>query len=206
MPKTTGEVVLIDRFEYGSAIKVQPVNEESLKNHLQVTHDLDDDIIYEIGGYLPAAVNETENRGTVSLIRQRRRLYLGTDVLPYLTGENIALPFGPILAVTSVKYLDADGAEQTMAGTYYRATVDTCSIYFKDCPVLADGPNTVWIDYESGYGNDPSAVPALWQNIVAQIAFRKYDLRGGDGGANAEKWERMIQGLVNIAGASQRYV
>lgn len=202
---TTGQNVLIDRYEYGNNVfKIQPVDRDILKNHLQVTHKYDDNIIFEIGGYVPAATAEVENLGGVSLIRQKRRQYIGEEVLADLAGLTIYLSFGPILSLTNVFYLDRDDQEQTMPESYYRLTAD--GIYFKDRPAsLADGPDTIYVDYEAGFGNSPDQVPAPWQNVVMQAANRKYEYRGGDLSAQVnESWQRMIERMVVIAGASRR--
>jgi uncharacterized phiE125 gp8 family phage protein len=199
---TTGESVLVDRLPYGTNPKVLPVESQTLRDHLIVSHNADDTIILGVGGYLHAATVEVENRGNVSLISQQRRQYIGVDDYP-VACKSFALGFGPVQSITAVMYLDEDDVEQTYPATSYRYSHG--DIYFKeDPPTLADGPNTIWVDYVAGYGDTPSAVDSLWQNIVMQIAFRKYELRGESPGQTPDAWERMIDRQIVIAGGSRR--
>lgn len=201
----TGECVLIDRLNYGSPTKVPPVDTIAFKNHLQLDHSYDDDIVLGSYGYLMAATEEAENRGNVSLIKQKRRHIIGEECLSNLSEITVQLGFGPIITLTDVRYLDEDGAEQVMPTTNYRLLSESSSVYFYGTiPTLEDGPGTVWVNYEAGYGDDYTAVPPIWQNVVNQIAFRKYDLRSGDGGNTNGPWERLIDSLIVTAGGSRR--
>jgi len=167
-----------------------------------VSHNADDALILGVGGYLGAAANEAEERGGIALIRQKRRQYIGCEEYP-VAGKSFALLYGPVSAITVVKYLDSSDAEQTYPSTSYRYS--NGDIYFKlGPPTLADGPNAIWVDYETGFGDTPTEVPAMWQNIVMQLAFRKYELRGESPGDASMAWERMIDRQIVIAGGSRR--
>jgi uncharacterized phiE125 gp8 family phage protein len=169
---------------------------------LIVSHNADDALIYGVGGYLLAATQEAEQRGNVSLITQKRRQFIGEEEYP-VKCKSFALLNGPVRSVTSVSYLDSDDTEQELDASLYRFA--NGDIYFKDNPpTLADGPNTIWVDYEAGYGDSPSVVDALWQNIVMQLAFRKYELRGESPGPTPDAWERMIDRQIVIAGGNRR--
>jgi len=197
---TTGDCLLVDRLPYDEDPKVLPVEPETLRDHLIVSHSADDDLIFGVGGHLPAAVREAENRGNVSLITQKRRQYI--DEYP-VKCKSFALGFGPVQSILAVGYLDSSDEEQVYPGTSYRFT--NGDIYFKENPAnIADGPGTIWVDYEAGYGDTPAAVDSLWQNIVMQLAFRKYELRGESPGPTPDAWERMIDRLIVIAGGSRR--
>lgn len=199
---TTGECVLVDRLPYGSQPKTPPVEPETLREHLMLTHSADDKLVLGVGGYMRAAADEVEKRGSVALIRQRRRQYIGIEELP-VAGKTFALIYGPYISLLAVKYLDSLDVEQTYPAASYR--ISNGDIYFKDDPpTLAEGPNTIWVDYEAGYGDTPASVDAAWQNIVMQLAFRKYELRGESPGNMPDAWERMIDRLVVAAGGSRR--
>jgi uncharacterized phiE125 gp8 family phage protein len=203
----TGKSSLVARFPYDSADKVWPVDAESLRNYLQLDHSLDDNIVFEIGGMLPAATADVENHANRSLIRQRRLQTIGHDLLlAGLSGQSVMVNFGPVIAITAIKYLDLDGAEQTLPEENYRLSVDKETLYFKgELPELAEGPDTLWVEYEAGYGDTIASVPSEWQNIVSQVAYRKYDFRGGDSGSTSEAYYRMLDRLILCAGGSRRY-
>jgi uncharacterized phiE125 gp8 family phage protein len=76
--------------------------------------DSDPSAIAEVTLYLAAAVAHVEQ-------------YLGTPLttrtvtaLADYFGDFERLPFGPVSSITSVSYVDADGATQTLAGSVYR--------------------------------------------------------------------------------------
>ncbi len=171
----TGSNVLVDRYPFNEPGKIAPVDNVFLKNHIQLTHDLDDDLVLGVGGYLWVATEEVEARGNVALIRQKRRQYVGEELLSKLAGGSVAITAMPYATGLVVKYLDDAGAEQTLASDKYRlAAMD--SVYFKEVPALAEGPGTLWFEYEAGYGNEPSAVPAQWKSLVCMIAMRRLRL------------------------------
>lgn len=204
MVKITGKNVLVDRFPYGGLIPAPAVSPATLKHHLQVTHNFDDAIIQDIGGYLQAATEQAEDRGSVALIRQRRIQSIDTENPDKIIYNSIKFIRGPIISVTAVKYLNASGQETTLASSNYRvAPLFDNSIYFlQPLPELAPGPSSLWVEYEAGYGDSSESVPANWQSIVMTIAMRLYDYRGGDSGASNDSWERMIHRMVRNAGDS----
>lgn len=199
----TGQNILVDRLTYDSASKVWPVDTTTLKNHIQLDHSSDDALVAE---YLAAATEDAENRGNVALIRQKRLQTIGWDLIyAGLSETYISLSVGPVISVTAVKYLDADGATATMPTANYRMLPDKSDLYFfGTLPEIYDGPGSVWVDYEAGYGDTYADVPAAWRSIVSQLAFRKYDYRGGDSGPSNDSFERMIDRMIVAAGGSRR--
>lgn len=185
-----------------SAPAILPVSLPTLREHLEINHELDDSLLSGVGGYLGAAVADVEKLGNISLIRQTRRQIVGEEWLSDLSGNTFNLNYGPYLSLVGVGYLDEDGAEQTLPTDNYRISADMCSIYFRGTlPTLLDGPGTIWVDYEAGYGDNISDVPDDWQNIIMVLAFHKYDNRGG--GVDF-KFDRMLDNLIVAAGGSRR--
>lgn len=93
----------------------------------------------------------------------------------------IKLPRPPLQSVTSVQYLDADGATQVLATTEY--TVDTPPAnsdwsatpgrihlaYGKSWPVTYDVPNAVTVTYIAGKAT-PTAIPAMVRTAIMMAA------------------------------------
>jgi uncharacterized phiE125 gp8 family phage protein len=205
MSKVTGTSVLVDRFPFGDSDKAIPVGSAVLKNHIQVTHSEDDDIILGSGGYVHAATDQVEKQGSISLITQTRTLTIGSELLSALSGEEVHLPFGPIQAVTEIGYLDTDGTQQVLPPENYRVSLGNRSVYFQgDTPTLAEGPGTVWVNYTSGFGDSSDDVPAAWQNCVMVLAMRMYDFRGADSGQTNDTWARMFKHMILAAGGEYR--
>lgn len=209
MSTVTGQYELIDRFPYDGEDPVWPVNLADIKEHIQISHNSDDGLLFfGSGGFIADATQEIETRGQVSLIEQKRRVLL--DYMP--CDESIYLNRGPVSEVTAVKYLDADGDEQTLADTYYRPIIKgrKNQIYFTedaDAITVADGPGTVWVEYTAGFGQTPNSVPAQWRTLVAAVAYHLYERRGlVAGGGLDEAFERIIDRKVINAGGARRYV
>jgi len=77
--------------------------------------------------------------------------------------ESFVLP--PLQTVTSITYVDALGATQTLASNQYQ--VDAVSVPARIIPVsgvtwpaVADRMNAVKVRFVAGYGDDPEDVPA----------------------------------------------
>lgn len=212
MAKIEGSSVLLPdgRYPYDgvSANAVWPVLLSDFKSHVQIGHDVEDDLISsDFGGYLIDAVEEVEARGQISLIHQKRRLVL--DRLP--SEETIYAIRGPLVSVDEIRYLDADDASTVLAPSYYRADLRSKrgGVYFKDTSGIsvADGEACVWIDMTCGISTDPAKIPAQWREIVRIIATHTYERRERvSGGGLDAAWERVISRKIDIAGGSMRYV
>jgi uncharacterized phiE125 gp8 family phage protein len=105
------------------------------------------------------------------------------DEFPYSRGWlrqssfEIALPCPPLISVTSIKHIDSNGVEQTLAPTEY--VVDTNSepgrvylAYGKSWPSLRDTPNAIRIRYVAGYAG---AVPEAIKTWIKMRAGTMYD-------------------------------
>jgi len=202
----TGENVLVDRFPFGESEKVLPVSAEIIREHIQTPSNHDDQLVLGMNGYLASATEDVENRGSVSLIRQRRIQTVGQELIPGIIGQTVHLIRGPVLSVTAVRYLDENDAVQTLSPTLYRAVPLFNGVFFKGpMPTIADGPASLWIEYESGYGDSADTIPAAWANCVMTSAMRKYDFRGGDSGNTNDSWERMFRHMIRNAGDSSHH-
>lgn len=120
------------------------------KKHLKVSFSDDDSII------------ELCSQFAQDYIEQQTGQWLGEQSWSYKldsfpTGRTINLDFGPLKSITSIKYLDSDGAEQTLSQSKYYFARDPhkSRIVLKPVeswPVTADGaPDAVTIEALGGY-------------------------------------------------------
>lgn len=109
--------------------------------------------------------------------QQGRRLITQTVELildEFPAEEEIDLLLPDAQSITSIKYLDTAGTEQTLSGTVYALDVDSTPSrvllkYGQQWPDTQDIPNAVRVRYTVGYGAASTDVPSntrLW--IIAQ--------------------------------------
>lgn len=91
-----------------------------------------------------------------------------------------ALPIGPVSSVSSVKYLDQDGVEQTLAsddwrlsGAALRWRIDAA--IGSDWPSVADAADAVRISLIAGYGAAPSSVPPHIRTAILRATRAQFD-------------------------------
>jgi uncharacterized phiE125 gp8 family phage protein len=72
----------------------------------------------------------------------------------------ITLPFGPVREVTSIAYVDADGATQTLDPAEYTVNVYAGTVKpVTSWPSVKDQDRSVIVTYEAGYSTDSPATP-----------------------------------------------
>lgn len=94
----------------------------------------------------------------------------------------IPMPLAPLKSVTSVKYLDTAGVEQTLAASVY--TVDVASkpgritlAYNQSWPSTRGVENAVTIRFVCGYGK-PDQVPERLRTAIKRLVQNDYDHSG----------------------------
>jgi uncharacterized phiE125 gp8 family phage protein len=161
-----------------------PVSLEEMKLHLRVDTADDDGLI---AGLIRAAVQNLDGRdGWLgrSLVTQTWELVL--DCFP---AHEIKIPLPPLQSITSLKYDDVNGDEQTLSTSAY--TVDNYSrigwiipVTGTPWPATFRGVNAVRIRFVSGYPADSSSPPDLSANVpepiklaVKRIVTTHYEIR-----------------------------
>lgn len=146
-------------FVVSTAPTEEPVKLEEAKAHLHVD-GTDQDLV--IAGFIAAARQHIEKVCERALMPQSWTLVL--DAFPSECPV-IELPGGLVRAITSLKYIDTDGTEQTVSGANYQADLlrqpaRLAPLFDEDWPVTRSGQlNAVKVVYEVGYAK-ASEVPA----------------------------------------------
>lgn len=153
---------------------VEPVTLSEAKLHAKVEDSADDALVTAI---ITAARQWAEQKTGRALLGQTWRLTL--DRFP----DAFKLIKTPILTVAYVKYVDVNGAQQTLDPADYMldATMEPAWIvpaYAKSWPETRDQVNAVEAQWTAGYhASDPSKVPtAIKQWMLIAIATM-YELR-----------------------------
>ena len=137
------------------------ISRSAMKLHLKVDYTDDDDLIDQL---ILAATEWCQNF--------QNRIYVTTTKTDYLDSfpTTIRPRWSPLSSVTSIKYLDEDGVQQTLSSSLYR--VDTNSepgritvAYNESWPTIREVTNTIEVEYEAGYG----AAADVPDDVVAAI-------------------------------------
>lgn len=176
-----------------TAPTAEPLTTAEAKSHLRVETDMTEDDTL-IASYVKAAREWYEDAGARALITQTHTLRLdgfpGSSADPRagsgdcgINRHAILLPRAPVASVTSVAYVDVDGATQTLvANTDY--VVDIYGLeprivpaYGTVWPEARAQPNSVTIVYVAGYGAAGSYVPESIRSLLRLLVAHQYELR-----------------------------
>jgi len=145
----------------------EPITLAEAKAQLRFTSSAEDALINSL---IVAARDLCESETGRALLPQTWELSLDCF------GNEMILRRVPVASITSIKYTDANGAEQTLASTEY--TLDTASDWNarvvlavgKSWPQIYTGINNVRIRYVAGYANAAAVPQALKQWMLLQIS------------------------------------
>lgn len=154
-----------------TAPPAEPVTLAEAKAHLKVSGSSEDALI---GLRLTAAREWVEERLGRALVNQTWRFTL--DEFP--RDSVIRPPRPPVVSVTSLKYIDLAGAEQTIDAADYVARTDRepaeiSPTYLGTFPTPRSEQGAVRLTYVAGYGAAAADVPSA---IRAAILLRLGDL------------------------------
>jgi len=182
-----------------TAPEVEPVTLTELKTHLRVSNDDEDAYLAQI---LLDAVQEIEDATGLALITQTWKLTLDrwpmsqeqwwdgvveahVDVIySGARWATVTLPRYPLQSVDTVTVYDEGGSSTvvTIANVF---DIDTSFLRGRmtlkqgaTWPVALRSNAAIEIDYTSGYGAAPTAVPAPLKRAVRQMAAYMYQHRG----------------------------
>jgi uncharacterized phiE125 gp8 family phage protein len=154
---------------------VEPITLVEAKAHLRVDHTDDDTLIQ---GLIAASRTSCENWTGRAFITQTLELVI--DDFP---SDEILIPKPPLQSVTSIKYDDADGVEQTLGTLLY--AVDNVSQPGWVVPSSEGWPTSIWdginsvrIRYVAGYDPGTDSPIDLAANVPASIKAAMFLLLG----------------------------
>jgi uncharacterized phiE125 gp8 family phage protein len=161
------------------------------KMHLRVDHTDDDALIAR----LVAAATQHVSPPTGWLGRSLGVQTLELSMVSFheqCRGNLIALPFRPIVEVESVKYLDQDGAETTLATDQWRIVDDhmVAPVYNGSWPAARRDHGSVKIRYVAGYPDTDGETPVRTVPEKAIVAILLYV------GAWYENREEVVAGVA----------
>jgi uncharacterized phiE125 gp8 family phage protein len=154
---------------------VEPLTAAELKDQSRISHGEEDVLLERL---IAAARSHVEKITRRALITQTWQLTL--DRFP--CHAVIYVPRPPLIAVSSITYLDEDGTEQTVDSDDYR--VDDQSqpgriepAYGESWPTTRDTINAVEVTHTAGYGATAADVPEDLRHAIALLAGHYYEHR-----------------------------
>lgn len=176
-----------------TAPAVEPITLQDARAHIRVVNDDEDSLIEQI---IIAAREIAEVRTARVFIQQEWAetfaAFPGFPIRPSgstwnhkatrQAREGFALTRSPVIAISSLKYIDVDGVEQTINTSDYRLVKDEPTgrvvlAYGKNWPTARDEDGAVRIKYTAGYGTTPEDVPSVFRHAIRLIVGHYYENR-----------------------------
>jgi uncharacterized phiE125 gp8 family phage protein len=155
---------------------IEPVSIVETKSQCRIDESEDDGLL---AGYLLAARQHVEIYTGRALIQRTFDLKLDF-CWPRCSGMlEILLPKPPKVSVTSISYLDTDGATQVLSGSLYQLTERYGSglivpAYGQSWPSVRWQHDAITVRYVAGYGATASDVPEPIRQSIMLLAAHYY--------------------------------
>lgn len=155
---------------------IEPLTLQEAKDHIRVDGVVDDSYIEPL---IKVAREATERYLGRALITQTWDLFMDRFPWPQ-TFLEIHTP--PLQSVTTVKYIDNDGAQQTLSSSIYtvdtNAEMGTLELAFNQVwPSIRDVSNAVEIRFIAGYGDNAEDVPEGIKQAMQMLIGHLYERR-----------------------------
>ncbi len=143
---------------------VEPLTAAELRAHCRIDDTFED---AELEVFISSVRELLEKQRNCALISQTWTLKM--DAFP---DWEIELRRCPVLAITSVSYVDSDGTTQTLATSKYQLSTGSYPAlltpsYGNVWPTTRDQMDAVTVVFTAGYGTTPASVPT-----AAKLAIR----------------------------------
>lgn len=167
-------------FKVVTPVATEPVLLAEARLHIKADSDTTEDTL--ITAWITAAREIAEHYTGRALASQT--LEAALDCFPEYE-DVIELPMPPVATISSVKYTDTAGTEQTIAGSAYALSpyglsnrlAPTFNNYW---PTTQDIPDAVRIRYVTGYTTSPKAVKAAILLMLAWFNENRGDAMSAD--------------------------
>ena len=151
----------------------EPVTTAEAKLHLRVDHGDEDAYIDTLVATARQQIEAITRRALVNTTFELKLDAFPTEIRP---------PRSPLSSVSSITYVDTDGATQTLSVSVYSVDTDTepgrISLAFEQSwPDIREQNNAVVITFVAGYGSAATDVPAALRETVKLLLAHYYEFR-----------------------------
>jgi uncharacterized phiE125 gp8 family phage protein len=182
---------------------VEPVSLSEVKLHIRQDDSVGSVEDAMLTRWIKGARERSEHYTQRAFVTQTWQLTL--DAFP----SAIELPWSPVIAVSSVKYLDSAGALQTLDSADYK--VDNLGrqvgyivpAYTKIWPTTYPEINAVIVEWTAGYGPAAADVPECVKDWMLLTIEDRYTHRGANYPVNEElrphpQLDRLLDPVLNL--------
>ena len=180
--------------EQTSAPSVEPVTTTDQKDWMRVDGSDEDTLVGNLASASRAWFEMSTNR---QLITATWTYKLST----FPASGDLVLPISPLQSVTSITYIDTDGATQTWSSSLY--IVDTASdrgavrpIYDEDYPDSRGYVGDVTVTFVAGYGDASTDVPDGALTAIKVLAANWFENREANAAIKLNEVPMALQTLV----------
>ena len=165
-----------------AAPTVAPVTTAEAKAQLRIDHNDDDAFVAAL---IDAATNHVDGWSGVlgrALLTQTWRGHL--NAFPDDDRDGIDVPLPPLQSVSSISYVDRDGATQTLNSARYRVLDSGTErgrivlAFGETWPQTRDQEQAVTTTFVAGYGDAASDVPQAIRQAILLMVSHWYEHRG----------------------------
>jgi len=154
-----------------TAPAIEPLTIAEARDHLRIDNDDSNAIIRNL---IRAARSYAETYQHRALIQQ-------TWDITYSAFGDLEIPKAPISSVTSVKYYDVDGVQQTLASSVYKvASADPSYITLdedQEWPSVQPIIEPITVRIVAGYGTTAEDVPQMVRQAMLMLIAHWYENR-----------------------------
>lgn len=188
----------------------EPVTTAEAKTHLRVDNSAEDTYIDTL---ITAARQHIEEITGRALIKQTWELSLDdfpesvwfeSPWEPWIRhGEKpILLPRSPLQSVTSITYVDTDGATQTLSASKYRVDSKSEPARVTEAegeiwPSTDRVTNAVTVTYDAGYGDQAADVPAAFKHAIKLLVGHWFENREASTPDSIQKLPTAVEALLS---------
>ena len=181
-------------YKVTTAPQTEPVTLVEAKLHLRVDHSADDDLITSL---IVAAREYCEH--------YQNRAYIEQTITARLDSfsKAMVLPMPPLISVSSVKYYDSAGDQQTLSSDLYDVDVTSepglVTLGYNDSyPTIQAIHHSIEIIYKAGYGSAASSVPETIKAAMKLLIGHLYENRQTVSAITLKEVPMAVKSLLSI--------
>jgi uncharacterized phiE125 gp8 family phage protein len=162
---------------------VEPITLEQFKTYARVDSDLAAQDLLIANDIIPSARERCEEYANRAFVEQELLLTLDGFRDPWNgSRSSIRLPRPPLVGVTSIKYLDPEGLEQTLDESAYRVDKDrepgrVLLGHGRAWPAVLEQESVVFISFKAGYSQTEAGLPGYVRDAVYLAAATRFEHR-----------------------------